>query len=125
MFTLVHRRIQHGVFDLMVRHRAANYMLFLASEEEFKAEKPMALTMMTILDWHSRKLPRMSRSSLSAESPAASAAAVDELEYIAESFCSCHGQPVCINPTRSDHGQFPSIFVDRRATQARCAPTQV
>ena len=54
------------------------YLLFVASANELASEKPMALT---ILDWQSRKLPRMCRSSLSAESQASSAA-VDELEWL-------------------------------------------
>ena len=54
------------------------YLLFATSDEELAAEKPMPPT---ILDWQSRKLTRMCRSSLSAESQAASAA-VDELEWL-------------------------------------------
>ena len=54
------------------------YLLFATSDEELAAEKPMPLT---ILDWQSRKLTRMRRSSLSAESQAAPAA-VDELEWL-------------------------------------------
>eukprot|EP00913_Durusdinium_trenchii_P002397 g2213.t1 len=56
----------------------SRYLLFVASANELASEKPMALT---ILDWQSRKLPRMCRSSLSAESQASSAA-VDELEWL-------------------------------------------
>ena len=54
------------------------FVMFVATEEEINSGKPMPLT---LIDWHSRKLTRMCRSSLSAEAQAA-AAAVDELEWI-------------------------------------------
>ena len=54
------------------------YLTFIANDQEMKLGKPMQLT---ILDWASRKLQRMCRSSLSAEAQSA-AIAVDELEWL-------------------------------------------
>ena len=53
------------------------FVIFVATEEEINSGSPMPLT---LIDWHSRKLTRMCRSSLSAEAQAA-AAAVDGLEW--------------------------------------------
>jgi hypothetical protein len=53
------------------------FLIFAASESELRSGAPFN---MTIIDWHSKKLVRMCRSSLSAEAQA-SAAAVDELEW--------------------------------------------
>ena len=53
------------------------FLIFAASESELRSGAPFN---MTISDWHSKKLVRMCRSSLSAEARA-SAAAVDELEW--------------------------------------------
>eukprot|EP00435_Cladocopium_sp_Y103_P051424 s692_g16.t1 len=53
------------------------FLIFACSEEEMMSGNPMNLT---IVDWHSRKLTRMCRSSMSAEAQSA-AGAVDELEW--------------------------------------------
>ena len=53
------------------------FMIFASNEEQLLSGEPMPLTM---IDWHSRKLHRMCRSSMAAEAQA-SAAAVDELEW--------------------------------------------
>ena len=52
-------------------------LIFLASHEEMESNQPFPLT---IFYWSSKKLPRMCRSSLSAEAQAATIA-VDELEW--------------------------------------------
>ena len=53
-------------------------LTFIASEAELQSAKPFPLT---VIDWHSKKLVRMCRSSLSAEAQASSLA-VDELEWV-------------------------------------------
>ena len=53
-------------------------LTFIASEAELQSAKPFPLT---VIDWHSKKLVRMRRSSLSAEAQASSLA-VDELEWM-------------------------------------------
>ena len=67
------------------------FLIFAASESELRSGDPIN---MTIVDWHSKKLVRMCRSSLSAEAQA-SAAAVDELEW-----CKVFWSTM-INPTLS------------------------
>ena len=52
-------------------------LIFLCSQSELDDGKPMPLTM---VNWHSKKLPRICRSSLSAESQAL-AATIDEMEW--------------------------------------------
>ena len=63
-------------------------LVFLCNHEELSSEKPMPLT---ILQWQSKKLQRICRSSLSAEAQAA-AAAVDELEW-SKIFMACVVDP--------------------------------
>ena len=52
------------------------HTIFIGTEDEMNAGKPFALT---IISWHSRKLNRMCRSSLSAEAQSV-ASAIDEVE---------------------------------------------
>ena len=83
------------------------YLIFAASESELMSEKPMALT---IIDWQSRKLTRMCRSSLSAESQAASAA-VDELEWL-KAFAAAMVNPfidISTDETMAMFGESPLI----------------
>ena len=54
------------------------WLVFVASENEMNSNKPFPLT---IIDWASRKLPRVCRSSLSAEAQTMSSA-VDNLEWV-------------------------------------------
>ena len=54
------------------------YVIFVASQEEVESAKPLRLT---VVDWASRRLQRVHRSSLAAETQAA-ATAVDELERV-------------------------------------------
>ena len=54
------------------------WLVFIASENEMNSNKPFPLT---IVDWASRKLPRVCRSSLSAEAQTMSSA-VDNLEWV-------------------------------------------
>ena len=54
------------------------YVIFVASQEEIDSAKPFRLT---VVDWSSRRLQRVCRSSLAAETQAA-ATAVDELEWV-------------------------------------------
>ena len=54
------------------------YLIFIATASELDSERPFPLT---TIDWQSRKLPRMCRSSLSAEAQSA-AGAVDETEWV-------------------------------------------
>ena len=83
------------------------YLIFAASESELMSEKPIALT---IIDWQSRKLTRMCRSSLSAE-PQAASAAVDELERL-KVFAAAMVNPlidISINETMAMFGESPLI----------------
>ena len=54
------------------------HTIFIGTEEEINGGQPFPLT---IVSWHSRKLNRMCRSSLSAEAQAA-ASAIDEVEWM-------------------------------------------
>ena len=54
------------------------WLVFIASEDEMNSNRPFPLT---IVDWASRKLPRVCRSSLSAEAQTMSSA-VDNLEWV-------------------------------------------
>ena len=86
------RMSKHGAFE-KIRYSAycdaawatrqdnssqGGYLIFVANETELTQGKPMPLT---IVDWASRKLQRMCRSSLAAEAQSA-AIAVDELEWM-------------------------------------------
>ena len=67
-------------------------LMFLPNQDEVRGETPFPVT---VIDWSSKKLIRMCRSSLSAEAQSATIA-VDELEWTKVFMAA--GRPKCSNP---------------------------